>query len=130
MACGSPPEQRNTKTDRRHDMSDRVREKFTTQVRLETLSAVQQIAQAEDQRRYWLIRWGWKQGAAHFWSDARDQGGAWFVDKPRVDDLHPAMKPVDLERAIRSSSKRRGAASARQSPPQARTEDLSVVPTR
>ena len=77
-------------------MSDRVREKFTTQVRLETLSAVRQIARAEGRRRYEPIRYGWKQGAAHFWCDARDQGGAWFVDKSRVNDLHPTMNPVKL----------------------------------
>jgi DNA modification methylase len=32
----------------------------------------------------------------------------WFVDKPRVNDLHPTMKPVELiERAITNSSKSR-----------------------
>lgn len=32
----------------------------------------------------------------------------WFFDKPRVNDLHPTMKPVALvERAIRNSSKTR-----------------------
>lgn len=96
VANGSAPEQCNTKTDRRHDMSDRVREKFTTQVRLATLSAVRQIALAEGRRRYEPIRYGWKQGAAHFWPDARDLGGAWFVDKLRVNDLHPTMNPVKL----------------------------------
>ena len=32
----------------------------------------------------------------------------WFVDKPRFNDLHPTMKPVELvERAIINSSKSR-----------------------
>jgi DNA modification methylase len=32
----------------------------------------------------------------------------WFVDKPRVNDLHPTMKPVELiERTITNSSKSR-----------------------
>lgn len=35
-------------------------------------------------------------------------GDVWFADKPRVNDLHPTMKPVELvERAIRNSSKSR-----------------------
>ena len=43
-----------------------------------------------------------------FWCGARDQGDVWHHDKPRVNDLHPTMKPVELvERAIRNSSKSR-----------------------
>ena len=66
------------------------------------------LGRADYQRQYEPILYGWKQGADHFWCGARDQGDVWFVDKPRVNDLHPTMKPVELiERAIRNSSKNR-----------------------
>jgi DNA modification methylase len=66
------------------------------------------LGRADYQRQYEPILYGWKQGADHFWCGARDQGDVWFVDKPRVNDLHPTMKPVELvERAIRNSSKGR-----------------------
>jgi DNA modification methylase len=66
------------------------------------------LGRADYQRQYEPILYGWKQGTDHFWCGARDQGDVWFVDKPRVNDLHPTMKPVELiERAIRNSSKNR-----------------------
>ncbi len=38
----------------------------------------------------------------------RNSGDVWFCDKPRVNDLHPTMKPVELVgRVIRKSSKTR-----------------------
>jgi DNA modification methylase len=66
------------------------------------------LGRADYQRQYEPILYGWKQGADHFWCGARDQGDVWFIDKPRVNDLHPTMKPVELvERAITNSSKTR-----------------------
>ena len=66
------------------------------------------LGRADYQRQYEPILYGWKQGADHYWCGARDQGDVWFVDKPRVNDLHPTMKPVELvERAICNSSKSR-----------------------
>jgi DNA modification methylase len=66
------------------------------------------LGRADYQRQYEPILYGWKQGADHYWCGARDQGDVWFVDKPRVNDLHPTMKPVELvERAITNSSKSR-----------------------
>ena len=66
------------------------------------------LGRADYQRQYEPILYGWKQGTDHFWCGARDQGDVWFVNKPRVNDLHPTMKPVELiERAIRNSSKSR-----------------------
>ena len=66
------------------------------------------LGRADYQRQYEPILYGWKQGTDHFWCGARDQGDVWFVDKPRVNDLHPTMKPVELiERVIRNSSKSR-----------------------
>jgi len=66
------------------------------------------LGRADYQRQYEPILYGWKQGTDHFWCGARDQGDVWLVKKPRVNDLHPTMKPVELvERAIRNSSKSR-----------------------
>ena len=66
------------------------------------------LGRADYQRQYEPILYGWKDGSQHYWCGARDQGDVWFVDKPRVNDLHPTMKPVELvERAITNSSKGR-----------------------
>jgi len=66
------------------------------------------LGRADYQRQYEPILYGWKQGTDHFWCGARDQGDVWFVNKPRVNDLHPTMKPVELvERAVQNSSKSR-----------------------
>jgi DNA modification methylase len=64
------------------------------------------LGRADYQRQYEPILYGWKDGSQHYWCGARDQGDVWFVDKPRVNDLHPTMKPVELvERAINNSSR-------------------------
>lgn len=66
------------------------------------------LGRADYQRQYEPILYGWKDGGEHYWCGARDQGDVWFIDKPRVNDLHPTMKPIELvERAIRNSSKSR-----------------------
>jgi DNA modification methylase len=66
------------------------------------------LGRADYQRQYEPILYGWKDGSQHYWCGARDQGDVWFVDKPRFNDLHPTMKPVELvERAITNSSKSR-----------------------
>ncbi len=66
------------------------------------------IGRSDYQRQFEPILYGWKEGDDHYWCGARDQGDVWFVDKPRANDLHPTMKPVELvERAVRNSSKSR-----------------------
>jgi DNA modification methylase len=58
------------------------------------------------QRQYEPILFGWKQGGAHFFCGERNLGDVWFIDKPRVNDLHPTMKPSALmELVILHSSK-------------------------
>jgi DNA modification methylase len=53
------------------------------------------------------ILYGWREGHTHYWGGARDQGDVWFVNRPRVNDIHPTMKPVELiERAIVHSSRK------------------------
>jgi DNA modification methylase len=57
-------------------------------------------------RLYEPVLFGWKEGSPHYFCGARNLGDVWFIDKPRVNDLHPTMKPVELvERAILHSSK-------------------------
>jgi DNA modification methylase len=66
------------------------------------------LGRADYQRQYEPILYGWKDGAKHFWCGDRDQSDIWNYNKPRVNDLHPTMKPVELvERAINNSSKTR-----------------------
>jgi DNA modification methylase len=66
------------------------------------------LGRSDYQRQYEPILYGWKEGTDHFWCGARDQGDIWFIDKPRVNELHPTQKPVELiERALRNSSKGR-----------------------
>jgi DNA modification methylase len=64
------------------------------------------LGRSDYQRQYEPILYGWKREAQHFWCGARDQGDVWQVGKPRVNDLHPTMKPIELiERAIGNSSR-------------------------
>lgn len=66
------------------------------------------LGRSDYQHQYEQILYGWKKGADHYWCGARNQGDVWNFDKPRVNDLHPTMKPVELvERAIRNSSQSR-----------------------
>ena len=66
------------------------------------------LGRSDYQRQYEPILYGWKKGVDHFWCGDRDQSDIWNYNKPRVNDLHPTMKPVELvERAIKNSSKSR-----------------------
>lgn len=64
------------------------------------------LGRSDYQRQYEPILYGWREGSPHYWCGARNQGDVWMIDKPRVNDLHPTMKPVELiERAIGNSSR-------------------------
>jgi DNA modification methylase len=64
------------------------------------------LGRSDYQRQYEPILYGWPEGATRHWCGDRDQGDVWPFNKPRVNDLHPTMKPVELvERAIRNSSR-------------------------
>jgi DNA modification methylase len=65
------------------------------------------LGRSDYQRQYEPILYGWREGSEHYWCGDRSQGDVWCVDKPRVNDLHPTMKPVELiERAIHNSSRK------------------------
>jgi site-specific DNA-methyltransferase (adenine-specific) len=40
--------------------------------------------------------YGWKEGAAHLWATDRKQTTIIHCKKPRINDIHPTMKPVEL----------------------------------
>ena len=64
------------------------------------------LGRSDYQRQYEPILYGWPEGATRHWCGDRNQGDVWHFNKPRVNDLHPTMKPVELvERAIRNSSR-------------------------
>ena len=64
------------------------------------------LGRSDYQRQYEPILYGWPESATRHWCGDRDQGDVWHFNKPRVNDLHPTMKPVELvERAIRNSSR-------------------------
>ena len=57
--------------------------------------------------RHEPILYGWKEGAGHYFVDDRSQDTIWEYNKPKVNDLHPTMKPLELVgRAIKNSSKK------------------------
>src|SRR4051794_19425156 len=65
------------------------------------------LGRSDYQRQYEPILYGWKSGGPHYWCGDRDQSDVWQIPKPRVNDLHPTMKPVELvARAIGNSSLR------------------------
>ena len=50
--------------------------------------------------------YGWKEGSGHYFINDRSQDTVWEYNKPKVNDLHPTMKPLELVgRAIKNSSK-------------------------
>ena len=42
------------------------------------------------------ILYGWKPGTGHYFVDDRSLSTVWFYDKPKHNDLHPTMKPLEL----------------------------------
>lgn len=56
--------------------------------------------------RHEPILYGWKEGAAHYFIDDRTQDTIWNYNKPKRNEEHPTMKPLELVgRAISNSSR-------------------------
>jgi DNA modification methylase len=52
------------------------------------------------------ILYGWPRGEKHYWCGRRDLGTVWSLAKPRVNELHPTQKPIELiERVLENSSR-------------------------
>lgn len=63
------------------------------------------IGRQDYQWQHEPILYGWRPGAGHYFVDDRSQATAWFYDKPKKNDLHPTMKPLELVgQAINNSS--------------------------
>ena len=63
------------------------------------------LGRADYQRAYEPIWYGWRTGVKRRWRGGRNQSDVWTIPRPRVSDLHPSMKPIELvERAIENSS--------------------------
>jgi len=63
------------------------------------------LGRSDYQRGYEPILYGWREGTRHHWCGDRNQSDVWHFARPRVNDLHPTMKPVALvEQAITNSS--------------------------
>jgi len=56
--------------------------------------------------RHEPILYGWKEGSSHYFINDRSQDTVWEYNKPKINDLHPTMKPLELVgRAVKNSSK-------------------------
>ena len=52
--------------------------------------------------------YGWREGAAHPWHSDRSQTTVMEFDKPKKNDLHPTMKPVEMLVYLLKNSSKRG----------------------
>jgi DNA modification methylase len=57
--------------------------------------------------RHEVILYGWKEGA-HYFADDRTQDSVFEVPRPRANDVHPTMKPVELIARMVTNSSRPG----------------------
>lgn len=59
------------------------------------------------QYRHEPILFGWRPGASHYFIDDRTQTTVWEYNKPKANNLHPTMKPLELVgNAIKNSSRK------------------------
>lgn len=64
------------------------------------------LGRSDYHRQYEPILYGWKDGSSHYFCGDRSQGDVWEFPKPKKNDVHPTMKPVELcQRAVQNSSK-------------------------
>ena len=64
------------------------------------------LGRSDYQQRHELCWYGWKDGAAHYFVDDRNQSTVLEFDKPKCNGEHPTMKPVELfEKLVENSSR-------------------------
>lgn len=64
------------------------------------------LGRSDYHRQYEPILYGWKEGVSHYFCGDRSQGDVWEFAKPKKNDVHPTMKPMELcQRAVLNSSK-------------------------
>ncbi len=54
------------------------------------------------------VLYGWKKGRERFWYGGRDQDSVLEVARPKVNELHPTIKPIELVVRCLLNSSRRG----------------------
>jgi DNA modification methylase len=54
------------------------------------------IGMSDYHPRHEVILYGWLANGAHYWTGGRSQDSVFEVERPRVSDLHPTTKPVEL----------------------------------
>ncbi len=54
------------------------------------------LGRSDLHRQFEPILYGWKKGKPHFFCGERNLSDVWCIDKPRANDLHPTMKPLEL----------------------------------
>jgi DNA modification methylase len=65
------------------------------------------LGRSKYHRRYEPIWYGWAKDKRSSFGEARDLDDVWEIDRPRVSEEHPTMKPVELvQRAVENSSQR------------------------
>jgi DNA modification methylase len=66
------------------------------------------IGMSDYHHRFEPILYGWLPDGAHYFVNDRTQDDVFEVDKPRVNDLHPTTKPVELVAKMVQNSTRSG----------------------
>lgn len=54
------------------------------------------IGRQDYQWQHEPMLYGWKPGSGHYFVGDRSLSTVWFYDKPKHNDLHPTMKPLEL----------------------------------
>lgn len=66
------------------------------------------IGMGDYQHRHELILYGWLQTGRHYFIDDRTRDSVFEVDRPRVSELHPTTKPIELITRMVANSSRVG----------------------
>jgi DNA modification methylase len=66
------------------------------------------IGMSDYQQRHEPVLYGWREDGPHFFISDRCQSSVFEVDKPRVNDLHPTIKPIPLIARMIANSSRPG----------------------
>lgn len=67
------------------------------------------MGRADYHYRHESIFYGWTPGGAHTWEGDRKQDTVWEIPRPKRNDVHPTMKPIELITRALENSSRKGA---------------------
>ena len=66
------------------------------------------MSRADYHYRHEFIQYGWRPGAAHYFTSDRTLDTVWEIPRPKRSEEHPTMKPVELVARSLSTSSRPG----------------------